>query len=111
MGLLRWLIGISSAISLAVFVVIVTVGKGLGSAYQSGAPGENAARVAANIGLPLLLCAMLASVFFPNARAFLHGVAFFVALAIVGCVALFKSNPGEATLYTGFFLLWTLYYG
>jgi hypothetical protein len=63
---LRWLIGIASAAGLIVFVLIVTVGKGIGSAYQSGAGGENVTRTAATFGIPILLAAILASVFVPH---------------------------------------------
>jgi len=108
---LRWSTGIASAAALIVFALIVTVGKGLGSSYQSGASGENLARVAATFGAPVLLAAMLVSVFVPQSRSFLHIVAVFVIAAAMGCATLIPSHPGEAFLYISFFCLWVLYYG
>src|SRR3954447_15198270 len=107
---LRWSVGIASAAALIVFVLIVTVGKGLGSPYQSGASGENLARAAATFGLPVLLAMMLGSVFVPHSRSFLHLVAFFVIAAALGCGTLIPSHPGEAFLYIGFFGMWIVYY-
>src|SRR3954468_12222422 len=99
---LRWSIGIASSAALAVFVLIVTIGKGFGSSFQSGAASENVARAAATIGLPVLLAAMLGSVFVPQSRLFLHALAMFVIAAGIGSATLLPSHPGEALLYVGF---------
>ena len=111
MLLLRWLIGIFSFLALIVFFLIVTVGKGIGSAYQSGAPSDNVTRALLTVGVPGLLASMLLSVFLPQPRWFLHAVAVMVVTAIVACASIFRTNPGEASLYIGFLGLWVLYYG
>jgi len=108
---LRWAIGIASTAALIVYLLIVTVGKGFGSSYQSGASGENLARSSAIVGIPILLAAMFGSAFVPHSRSFLHGLALFVIAAAVGCATLIPAHPGEASLYIGFFGLWVLYYG
>ena len=109
MLLLRWLIGLLSAMALAVFALILVVGKGF-EIYRSGAASVDIARVAAVVGAPLLLAAMLVSVFTPGARLFLHLTAAAVLLACAGCVWIIRTNPGEGTLYLCFFGLWLLYY-
>lgn len=109
MLLLRWLIGVLSALALAGFLLILTIGKGF-EGYRSGAGSENFLRLAAIVGAPLLLTAMLASVFLPGSRIFLHMVAAGVAFAGVLCVSIIRTNPGEGMLYLSFLGLWVLYY-
>lgn len=110
MGVLRWLVGISSALALVFFVFILIVGKGLRSAYQSGAGAAHILRDTATFAIPFLLAAMLASAFVPRARGFLHAVAIGVTAAIAGCVVIMLKNPGEGAIYLCFFGLWMLYY-
>jgi len=107
--LLRWLIGLLSVLALAGFLLILTIGKGF-EVYRSGAAPENFLRLAAIVGTPLLLAAMLASVFLPGSRLLLHAVAVGVALGCLLCVSIIRTNPGEGMLYLGFFGLWVLYY-
>ena len=107
--LLRWLIGILSALALGVFALIVIVGKGF-AVYRSGAGSEDMARLAVVVGPSLLLAAMLVSVFVPGASTFLHEVAAGVVLACAACVWIIRTNPGEGMLSLCFFGLWLLYY-
>jgi len=110
MGVLRWMVGIGCALALAFFVFIMIVGKGLRSAYQSGAAVTDVVRTAAIYAIPFLLGAMLVAVFVPHARGFLHAVAVAVAMAMVGCITIMFQNPGEGFVYLCFFGLWMLYY-
>ena len=107
---LRWLIGIASVVALAVFALILTVDKGF-AAFRSGSGGDHPARDAAVLGIPLLLAAMLATVFLPQTRWLMHGVAVCVVIAMIGCATIVPTHPGEGSLYLGFFGLWLLYYG
>jgi hypothetical protein len=100
-----------SALALLLFIAILMIGKGLASAYQSGASSEDLIRAAAPWGIALLLCGMLATALVPNARPLLHLVAAFVVLAVGGCTFLLRTHPGEAILYITFFATWLLYYG
>ncbi|MBL8292714.1 MAG: hypothetical protein JNN08_12800 [Bryobacterales bacterium] len=109
MLLLRWLVGLLSVLGLVGFFLIVLVGKGF-EVYQSGAGSENLSRAAGVIGIPLLLAAMLVSVFLPGSPRFLHVVAAGVTVATVVCATIIPSHPGEGLLYAGFFGLWFLYY-
>lgn len=109
MLLLRWLVGALSVVGLAVFLLILIVGKGF-EVNRSGAASENLQRMAATAGAPLLLAVMLVSVFVPGSRLFLHIVAAGVALACVLCLSIVSTNPGEGALYLAFFGLWILYY-
>jgi len=78
-----------------VYVLIATIGKGIGSTYQSGA--ERAAgsdsvaarRHAGNGDIPR--CGRTA--------------------ACGGCRWIAREHPGEALLYAAFFAVWLLYYG
>jgi hypothetical protein len=110
MLVLRWLIGVGCAVALALFLLILVVGKGLRSAYQSGAGTLDVVRDTAVAGIPLLLIAMLVSVFLPNSRAYLHVVAAGVLLAMAGCAMMVPESPGEGLLYLSFFGLWGIYY-
>jgi hypothetical protein len=105
---LRWAVRLSSALALTVFLLIHTVGKGLASAYGSGS--EDILRASAALAIPILLGAMLGSTLLPNARAFLHVIAAVVIVAVAGCLTLLRSNPGEAMIYIGFFVVWLCYY-
>jgi hypothetical protein len=105
---LRWAVGLSSALALAVFLLILTVGKGLASAYGNGS--EDILRASAALAIPVLLAAMLATTFLPNARAFLHVIAAVVIVAVTACLTLLRRNPGEAMIYIGFFAVWLCYY-
>jgi hypothetical protein len=109
-SLLRWSVGISSALALALFVLILTIGRGLGSAYRSGTGKEDFFRATAPLAIAMLLGGMLASAFLPKSRAFLHVIAACVIVAIAGCMTLLRSNTGEAMLYIGFFAVWLCYY-
>lgn len=106
---LRWVIGLLSALALAGFFLILLVGKGF-EVYRSGAGSEELARTVAVAGTPLLLAAMLVSVFIPGVRLYLHIVAAGVVAAMVGCATIIPAHPGEGLLYAGFFGLWLLYY-
>ncbi|MGJ5818662.1 hypothetical protein [Paludibaculum fermentans] len=108
---LRWVVGIASAAALAGFVLVLTVGKGLALTYRSGAGVANLVRDVMTVGVPVLLVAMLASVFLPHARTFLCVIAVFVAAAMAGCLTILPTNPGEGSLYLGFFGLWGIYFG
>ncbi|MGC4048883.1 MAG: hypothetical protein QM757_05095 [Paludibaculum sp.] len=108
---LRWVVGLASAVALAGFALVMLVGKGLELTYRSGAGAASLVRDAMTVGIPLLLVAMLASVFLPHARTFLCVVAFFVAAAMAGCLTIVRTNPGEGLLYLGFFALWGVYFG
>jgi hypothetical protein len=111
MLLLRWMIGIGCAIALAFFTLVMVVGKGMRSAYQSGASTTDVLRESAIYGVPVLLIAMLVSVFMPQARGYLHVVAAGVVLAVIGCGFIIADAPGEGAVYLSFFALWLLYYG
>jgi hypothetical protein len=111
MLLLRWLLGIGCALALAFFAHAMIVGKGIRSSYQSGAGTLNTLRETAVYGIPVLLLAMLVSVFVPHARGFLHAVAAGVVLAVIGCGFMIAEAPGEGIIYLSFFALWLLYYG
>lgn len=108
---LRWLVGLACAVALAGFGFVLVVGKGLELSYRSGAGAASLVRDALTVGVPVLLLAMLVSVFTPHARGFLSVVAAGVVLAIAGCVTILRENPGEGSLYLAFFALWGVYFG
>lgn len=107
---LRIAVGVLSAIGLAGFALIVVVGKGLRSAYRSGAGSSDLMADAALVAIPLLLLAILASVFTPQARRFLHGLAVAVTLAAIYLATQVPDYPGEMAVYLGYFALWGVYY-
>ncbi|QOY88051.1 hypothetical protein [Paludibaculum fermentans] len=108
---LRWVVGLASAIALVGFALVLTVGKGLELTYRSGAGAASLVRDLMTAGVPVLLLAMLVSVFLPQERTFLCVVAVLVAAAMAGCLTILATNPGEGSLYLGFFGLWALYFG
>lgn len=108
---LRWVVGMASAAALAGFALVLLVGKGLELTYRSGAGAASLVRDVMTVAVPLLLVAMLASVFLPQARTYLCIVAVFVAAAMAGCLTILPTNPGEGLLYLGFFALWGVYFG
>jgi hypothetical protein len=110
MGLLRWITGISCALALAGFLFIMMVGKGLRSAYQSGAGVTDVVRSFGIYAIPLLIVAMLVAVFVPHARGYLHTVAVGVAAAMLGCIVIMMERPAEGGIYLCFFGLWMMYY-
>lgn len=111
MLLLRWAIGVGCVVALGLFVLILVVGKGLASAYRSGAATENFLRDALPVAIAGLLCLMLGSVVSPQTRWLAHVTAAAVALAAAGVLwSAARTNPGEATIYVGFLALWGLYY-
>ena len=110
MLLLRWLIGIGAVAALGVFALILTVGKGF-DAFRSGSGSDSMVRDAAISGIPILLIGMLASVFLPQARWLMHILAVFVIGAAISAATIIPTNPGEGSIYLGFFALWVLYYG
>jgi hypothetical protein len=107
---LRWILGIACSLALAGFVLIMIVGKGIRSAYQSGAGTTDIIRSTAVYAIPILLAAMLASLFLPTARGFLHAVAVGVIVAMVTSITIIGTHPGEGSLYFCFFGLWMIYY-
>lgn len=109
--LLRLVVGLACAAALAGFAFILTVGRGLALSYRSGAGAAMLVRDALTVGVPVLLLAMLVSVFTPHARAYLFIVAGGVLLAMAGCAMLLPENPGEGSLYLAFFALWGVYFG
>jgi len=111
MLLLRWMIGIGCVLALALFALIMTVGKGLASVYRSGTGTEDIVRKALPLGIAALLCLMLASVISPHARWLAHVTAAGVSLALAGVLwSAARTHPGEALIYTGFLALWGLWY-
>lgn len=107
---LRWVLGIGALLGLAVYVLISVVGKGIASSYRSGSAGENLERLAATVGIPLLLALMLVSVVQPAWRPVLHLTAVCAAAALAGCLLLGRTNPGEASVYGSFLVLWLIFY-
>lgn len=108
---LRWTIGIASTLALVLFLLVLTVGKGLGSSYQSGAATEDFARSALPVAIPLLIGGMLATAIFPNASMLMHGVAVLTVAGLAGCMLVMREHPGEGGLYAGFLAVWLIYYG
>lgn len=108
--LLRWIIGASCVAALGLFGLVLIVGKGIRSAYQSGAGTGEFLRAVAVYAIPFLLAAMLASVLRPESTRLLHVVAAAVALGMLGCIAVMREAPGEGGLYLGFLGLWMIYY-
>lgn len=110
MTLLRWLLGIGCALGLALFALILLVGKGF-EGFRSGAGSDNAAQAALTIGIPALLLAMLVTVAGFGGKGLLHATAAAVLLAIAAVVwAVIRTNPGEGCLYAGFLALYLLFY-
>jgi len=110
MTLLRWLIGTGCVLGLAMFALILLVGKGF-EGFRSGAGGEDVAKAALTVGIPVLLLAMLITVAGFGGKGVLHATAVGVAAAIAGVGwAVIRTNPGEGSLYAGFLALWLLFY-
>jgi hypothetical protein len=110
MIVLRWVVGIGCALGLAALALILTVGKGF-DGFRSGAGSEDLLRDALTIGLPLLLAAMLATVFGAGGRPLLHLTAAGVLAALAGVLwAVVRTNPGEGSLYAAFLILWLIFY-
>lgn len=110
MTLLRWLLGIGCALGLALFALILLVGKGF-EAFRGGAGSDDAAQAALTLGIPALLLAMLVTVAGFGGKGLLHATAAAVLLAIAAVVwAIIRTNPGEGCLYAGFLALYLLFY-
>ena len=107
---LRWTVGITSALALALFVLILIVGNGIASAYRSGASSEDFLKAVAPFGVAVLLSGMLASAFLPRARLLLHAVAVLAGAAVAACATILPERPGEALFYIAFFAIWLTYY-
>jgi hypothetical protein len=107
---LRWLIGILSGGAIAVFALIVVVGKGLASAYRSADTGESVAQQLAIVLVPVILIGMYVSVFTPGTRWLMHAVALGVIALALFCAMALHERPGEIGLYLGFLCLWLVYY-
>jgi len=110
MILLRWLLGIGCALGLALFALILLVGKGF-EGFRSGAGSDNASQAALTIGVPAMLLAMLVTVAGFGGKGLLHAtaVAAVLAIAAIGW-AVIRTNPGEGCLYAGFLALYLLFY-
>ena len=109
MTLLRWMAGIFSLLGLALFVLVMVVGKGF-EGFRSGSGSENLGRELATVGIPLLFSGMLLSVLAPGLRWLLHLVAAGVLAAVAICARDLKEHPGEIGLYLFGFVLWFGYY-
>ena len=107
---LRWLLGILSGGAIAVFALIIVVGKGLASAYRSADTGESVVQQLAIVLVPLILIGMFVSVFTPGTRWLMHAVALGVIALALFCAISFGERPGEIGLYLAFLCLWLLYY-
>ncbi len=106
---LRVILGAASLLGLAVFALILLVGKGF-DAFRSGSGGDDALETAATIAVPLMLCGMAASVFLPGNRWLLHAVAALALPAAVYVCTIVPEHPGEGGMYLTFLLAWLLYY-
>ncbi len=65
--ILRWVLGIGSLVALGLFLLILTAGKGF-EGFRSGSGSEDPVRELLPVAIPLLLCAILASVLMHWAR-------------------------------------------
>jgi len=109
--ILRWIVGIGCILGLLGFGLILIVGKGF-EVYRSGSGGEDLLRTALTVGIPALLVAMLVTVVGAGGRVLLHVTAVGVVAALAGVAwAVMRTNPGEGSIYAGFFVLWLVYYG
>ena len=106
---LRWILGLASALGLAIFLLILTVGKGF-DAFRSASVGDHPWRDAATLAIPALLVGMLATVLAPGWRPLAHVVAVGVVAAVIGCLTMVSEHPGEGGLYLTVLTLWLLYY-
>lgn len=107
MLVLRWVLAIACGGALAVFALILTVGKGF-DAFRSADTGNSSSLLVVTI--PAGLLAMLVALFLPQARLFQHIVAAAVVAAAIGCLTILKTNPGEGGLYLAFLALYLLHY-
>jgi hypothetical protein len=104
--LLRWWIGLGSALGIVLFLLVLTVGRGLGSAYQSGARGERLEAVVLTVMIPALLVMMLVGALRPDWRPLLHVTSAMALVGAGGCVMLLRTNPGEAAMYLSLLGSW-----
>lgn len=110
MAVLRWLLGIGCVLGLALFALILLVGKGF-DAFRSGSGGDDFAESALTLGIPALLLAMLITVAGFGGKPLLHATAVAVVAAIAGVAwAVIRTNPGEGSLYAAFLVLWLVFY-
>lgn len=110
MTLLRWLLGTGCVLGLALFALILVVGKGF-DGFRSGSGSEDVTKAALTVGIPALLLAMLITVAGFGGKGLLHATAVGVVLAIAGVAwAVIRTNPGEGSLYAGFLALWLAFY-
>jgi hypothetical protein len=107
---LRWVIGAGCVLALAIFALLMIVGSGIRSAYQSGAGTFDLVRTVLPWLIPLLLIGMLVTAVSPRPRGLMHVVAIGVALAVAGCGVVMMKNFGEGSAYAGFFVLYLIYY-
>ena len=107
--LLRWTIGLGATAGLAMFALIMLVGRGIAMSYRAGSGVEDLSRDLLTAGIPLLLILMIVGVLRPDWRMVQYFAGTLAALALVGCFWVMQTNPGEGILYSGFLILWLIY--
>jgi hypothetical protein len=105
MNLVRWLLGLSSALALAGWILLVMAADDFRRSF--GASSVGALRLAA---LPLVLLLVTVTVVYPTNRALLHFAAILLGLAMIGAVFILRESLFVGITGIVYICAWLLFY-
>ena len=103
--LVRWFLGLSSALALAGWILLLIVAHDFRRSF--GASSVGALRLAA---LPVVLLLVAVTVAYPTNRALLHVAAIILGLALIGVVFILRESQFVGVTGIIYIAAWLLFY-